>query len=161
VVNIHINIGSNQNRKHNIALALDVLRLNFFNVECSDIFESAAAGFAAADFYNMGINATTDLKIEEVLQVLHTIEDNQGRDRSQPKFSSREIDLDLVLYDAVIDAKYNLPRNDILKYNFVLAPLMQLNPDDKHPVENKTYRQLGATMDRLKSYNIEILEKEK
>ncbi|SMM99251.1 2-amino-4-hydroxy-6-hydroxymethyldihydropteridinepyrophosphokinase [uncultured Candidatus Thioglobus sp.] len=160
MANIHINIGSNQNRRHNIALAIDALRLNFFNIKCSDIFESAAAGFKGADFYNIGVNATTDLSIADVLSVLHTIENIQGRDRSAPKFSSREVDLDLVLYDEVIDEKNNLPRNDILQYNFVLAPLAQLMPDKIHPIERKTYQQLFKTATPLKSYNIKILNKE-
>ncbi len=156
---IHINIGSNQNRRHNVAQAIEALKMNFFNVVCSDIFESAAVGFKGMDFYNMGVNATTDLSITDVLSVLHTIENNQGRDRSQPKFSSRKIDLDLVLYDKVVDEKNNLPRNDILKYNFVLLPLAQLSPQSVHPLENKTYKQLSATINRLKSYNIKILKR--
>ncbi len=161
MANIHINIGSNENRSHNVAQAIDGLRLNFFDIECSDIFESVSAGFEGDDFYNVGVNATTDLSVVDVISVLHTIEDKQGRDRSQPKFSSRSVDLDLVLYDAVIDAVHNLPRDDILKYNFVLAPLAQLNPDGMHPIEQKTYTQLSATMDALQSYNINILKKEK
>ncbi|SHE21647.1 2-amino-4-hydroxy-6-hydroxymethyldihydropteridinepyrophosphokinase [Bathymodiolus brooksi thiotrophic gill symbiont] len=156
---IHINIGSNQNRRHNVAQAIEAFKMNFFNVVCSDIFESAAVGFKGMDFYNMGVNATTDLSITDVLSVLHTIENNQGRDRSQPKFSSRKIDLDLVLYDKVVDEKNNLPRNDILKYNFVLLPLAQLSPQSVHPLENKTYKQLSATINQLKSYNIKILKR--
>ncbi|CAB5501170.1 2-amino-4-hydroxy-6-hydroxymethyldihydropteridinepyrophosphokinase (EC [Bathymodiolus thermophilus thioautotrophic gill symbiont] len=155
---IHINIGSNQNRRYNITQAIEALKMNFFNVVCSDIFESAAVGFKGMDFYNMGVNADTDLSIADVLSVLHTIENNQGRDRSQPKFSSRQIDLDLVLYDKVIDENNNLPRNDILKYNFVLLPLVQLSPQSVHPIENKTYKQLSATVKQLKSYNIKTLK---
>ncbi len=136
------------------------MRLNFFDIACSDIFESEAAGFEGADFYNMGVNATTDLSIADVLNILHTIEDNQGRDRSQAKFSARGIDLDLVLYDAVIDKENNLPRDDILKYNFVLAPLAQLNPEGIHPLERKTYAQLFTPTAPLRSYNINILSKE-
>lgn len=155
---IHINIGSNQNRRKNIVQALDALQLNFFDVLCSDVFESGAVGFEGADFYNMGVNATTDLSITDVLSVLHTIENNQGRDRSQAKFSSRAIDLDLVLYDMVIDKNNNVPRDDILKYNFILAPLAQLNPDSIHPLEKKTYGQLLATTTPLCSYNVGILK---
>lgn len=156
---IHINIGSNQNRRYNIVQAIEALKMNFFNVVCSDIFESTAVGFKGMDFYNMGVNATTDLSIADVLSVLHTIENNQGRDRSQPKFSSRQIDLDLVLYDKVVDKENNLPRGDILKYNFVLLPLAQLNPKSIHPLKDKTYKQLSATNNPLKSYKIEILKK--
>ncbi|KAA0443086.1 MAG: 2-amino-4-hydroxy-6-hydroxymethyldihydropteridine diphosphokinase [Candidatus Thioglobus sp.] len=160
MANIHINIGSNQNRKHNIRQAIEGLRMNFFDIECSDIFESVAAGFDGKNFYNVGVNATTDLIIADVISVLHTLEDQQGRDRLQPKFSSRGIDLDLVLYDEVIDKKNNLPRDDILKYNFVLAPLTQLSPQGVHPLKKKTYTQLNATMEALQSYNIEILNKD-
>jgi 2-amino-4-hydroxy-6-hydroxymethyldihydropteridine diphosphokinase len=64
-----------------------------------------------------------------------------------------------VLYDKVIDEKNNLPRNDILKYNFVLLPLAQLTPQSVHPLENKTYKQLSATINQLKSYNIKILKR--
>ena len=108
---------------------------------CSDIFESSAVGFKGADFYNMGVNATTDLSVADVLSVLRTIENNRGRDRTQAKFSSRKIDLDLILYDNVVDKENNLPRDDILQYNFVLAPLAQLNPNGVHPLEEKTYQQ--------------------
>lgn len=155
---IHINIGSNQDRRKNIAQALNALRLNFFDLVCSDIFESKAAGFEGADFYNIGVNATTDLSVIDVLSVLHIIEDNQGRDRSKAKFSSRIIDLDLVLYDNIIDKANNLPRDDILKYSFVLAPLAQLNPNGIHPLEQKTYAQLLATKPPLQSYNISVLK---
>ncbi len=154
---LHINIGSNQDRRKNISLALDALKLNFFEIVCSNVFQSPAEGFDGDDFYNVGVNATTNLAVSDVVQILHNIEDRQGRDRMQTKFSSRQIDLDLVLYDNVIDAKYNLPRDDILKYSFVLAPLTQLNPQGIHPIEGKNYTQLNATMATLKSYNIEIL----
>lgn len=159
MTNIHINIGSNKNRRKNIFQALNALRVNFFDVICSDIFESNAVGFEGADFYNMGVNATTNLSIVNVLRVLHTIENNQGREKSQSKFSSREIDLDLVLYDEVIDKKNNLPRDDILQYNFMLAPLAQLNPENVHPFEKRTYQELLATTAPLRSYNVNILNK--
>lgn len=158
---IHINIGSNQNRRNNIMRALEALKMNFFELVYSDIFESLAYGFKGANFYNMGVNAETDLRIVEVLNILHIIENNQGRDRTQPKFSARQIDLDLILYANAVDKKYNLPRDDILKYNFVLAPLVQLNPTGIHPSNHQTYQQLYAAMPALKSYNIEILNKER
>ena len=106
---IHINIGSNQNREVNIAGAIDFLRLNFANIKISDIFESPAEGFEGDDFYNVGVNASTQLSIEDVNAVLKSIEKTFGRDPTQPKFSSRLIDLDLVTYDDVINKVLNLP----------------------------------------------------
>ena len=157
---IHINIGSNQNREANIASAIDYLRLNFTIVKISDIFESPAEGFEGDNFYNMGVNATTKLSVEDVNAVLKNIEKTFGRDRTQPKFSSRLIDLDLVIYDDLIDLNANLPRDDILKYAFVLAPLAQLSGDEIHPLTKQTYQQLWRSFQtdnrfELSQYNIE------
>ncbi|CAC9533683.1 2-amino-4-hydroxy-6-hydroxymethyldihydropteridine pyrophosphokinase (EC 2.7.6.3) [uncultured Gammaproteobacteria bacterium] len=154
---IHINIGSNQNREANIVGAIDFLRLNFSDIKISDIFESPAQGFKGDDFYNVGINATTKLTPSDVNLVLKDIEKKLGRETTQPKFSSRLIDLDLVTYDLVVNLDLNIPRDDILKYNFVLLPLAQLNSDEYHPISGKTYQQLSTTMRQLKSYNIQIL----
>jgi 2-amino-4-hydroxy-6-hydroxymethyldihydropteridine diphosphokinase len=161
VANIHINIGSNQNREQNILRAIDVLKLNFPAVVCSEVFESPAFGFKGEDFYNVGVNATTDLDVKTVIEILHQIEAQQGRNRNCVKFSSRTIDLDLVLYDDIIDIKHNLPRDDILKYAFVLLPLAQLQPQSIHPIEQKTYAQLSVPTSGLKSYNINILNGDK
>ena len=157
---IHINIGSNQNREANIAGAIDYLRLNFTIVKISDIFESPAEGFEGDNFYNMGVNASTKLSVEDVNAVLKNIEKTFGRDRTQSKFSSRLIDLDLVTYDDVVDLSANLPRDDILKYAFVLAPLAQLSGDEIHPLTKQTYQQLWQSFQtdnrfELSQYNIE------
>ena len=157
---IHINIGSNQNREANITSAIDYLRLNFTIVKISDIFESPAEGFEGDNFYNMGVNATTKLSVEDVNAVLKNIEKTFGRDRTQPKFSSRLIDLDLVIYDDLVDLNANLPRDDILKYAFVLAPLAQLSGDEIHPLTKQTYQQLWRSFQtdnrfELLQYNIE------
>ncbi|ALE52296.1 2-amino-4-hydroxy-6-hydroxymethyldihydropteridine pyrophosphokinase [Candidatus Thioglobus autotrophicus] len=157
---IHINIGSNQNREANIAGAMDYLRLNFTIIKISDIFESPAEGFDGDDFYNVGVNASTQLSVEDVNAVLKNIEKTFGRDRIQPKFSSRLIDLDLVTYDDAVDADANLPRDDILKYSFVLAPLAQLSGGEIHPLTNQTYQQLWQSFQtdnqfELSQYNIE------
>jgi len=157
---IHINIGSNQNREANIASAIDYLRLNFTIVKISDIFESPAEGFEGDNFYNMGVNATTKLSVEDVNAVLKNIEKTFGRDRTQPKFSSRLIDLDLVIYDDLVDLNANLPRDDVLKYAFVLAPLAQLSGDEIHPLTKQTYQQLWRSFQtdnrfELSQYNIE------
>ena len=160
MANIHINIGSNQNREANISGAIDFLRLNFSNIKISDIFESPAEGFEGDNFYNLGLSATTQLNIRDVNAVLKDIEKKFGRDRSQPKFSSRPIDLDLVIYDDIVDQEMNLPRDDILKYSFVLAPLAQLSDDEIHPLTKQTYQQLWQSFQtdnqfELSQYNID------
>jgi len=62
--------------------------------------------------------------------------------------------LDLVLYDDVIDQKANLPRDDILKYAFVLAPLADLNAELIHPVEQQTYQTLWERFQSRNEYSL-------
>ena len=159
---LHLNIGSNKNRRINIRLALNKLESNFTDITVSSIFESPAEGFVGSNFYNVGVNAKTKNNINEVVGILHDIENSLGRDRSVPKFSSRIIDLDLVLYNDVIDEDLKVPRRDILKYAFVLAPLAELNPEDIHPQKGISFLNLWKEFQsnkdfELNQYNIDKL----
>lgn len=159
---LHLNIGSNKNRRINIRLALNKLKSNFTDITVSSIFESPAEGFVGSNFYNVGVNAKTKNNINEVVGILHDIENSLGRDRSLPKFSSRIIDLDLVLYNNAIDEDLKVPRRDILKYAFVLAPLAELNPEDIHPQKGISFLNLWEEFQsnkdfELNQYNIDKL----
>ena len=159
---LHLNIGSNQDRRKNIRLALDRLQPFFNKITISSVFESPSEGFEGNDFYNVGVNVETQKSASEVINILHQIEDSIGRNRKLPKFSSRIIDLDLVLFDDLIDEKLNIPRKDILKYAFVLAPLFELNPEGVHPEKKVPYSNLWEDFQSnqdfdLRKYNIDIL----
>ena len=159
---LHLNIGSNKNRRINIRLALNKLKSNFTDITVSSIFESPAEGFVGSNFYNVGVNAKTKNNINEVVGILHDIENSLGRDRSLPKFSSRIIDLDLVLYNDAIDEDLKVPRRDILKYAFVLAPLAELNPEDIHPQKGISFLNLWEEFQsnkdfELSQYNVDKL----
>jgi 2-amino-4-hydroxy-6-hydroxymethyldihydropteridine diphosphokinase len=159
---LHLNIGSNQDKRKNIRLALASLESNFTKITTSSLYESPSEGFSGSNFYNIGVNVETDKTINDVVNILHDIENSLGRDRNLPKFSSRIIDLDLVLYDDDINDKLNIPRRDILKYAFVLAPLAELNPNDIHPQERISYLALWKVFQSTKEldlnqYNIDKL----
>ena len=158
---IHLNIGSNQNRRSNIRLAVESLELHFSDIVLSSLFESPSEGFKGNDFYNVGVNITTLKTSNEVVNILRDIENSLGRDRSLPKFSSRMIDLDLVLYGGIIDETLNIPRKDILKYAFVLAPLAELNPEVIHPLEGSSYQNLWKIFQSKQDYNLRQYNVEK
>ena len=85
-------------------------------------------------------------------RALAEIEDAHGRDRSGPRFSSRTLDLDLLLYDDLVldENGLKLPREEILKNAFVLWPLAEIAPGLVHPVAEKTYAELWADFDKSK-----------
>ena len=157
----HLNIGSNQNRRTNIRLAIQALEQYFSEIVLSSLFESPSEGFKGNDFYNVGVNITTLKTSNQVVDILRDIENSLGRDRSLLKFSSRIIDLDLVLYGGIIDETLNVPRKDILKYAFVLAPLAELNPEAIHPLEGTSYQNLWKTFQSKQDYNLRQYNVEK
>ena len=158
---VHLNVGSNQNRRINIRLAIKAIEQYFLNIVLSSLFESPSEGFKGNDFYNVGVNITTLKTSNEVVDILRDIENSLGRDRSLPKFSSRMIDLDLVLYGGIIDETINVPRKDILKYAFVLAPLAELNPEAIHPLEGTSYQNLWKIFQSKQDYNLRQYNVEK
>ena len=80
---------------------------------------------------------------------LRSIEEAFGRVRGPEKFSPRTLDIDLLSYGdlvGVIDG-YELPRDEILRYPFVLGPLAEVAGDELHPVNRSSYRQLWEAFD--------------
>jgi 2-amino-4-hydroxy-6-hydroxymethyldihydropteridine diphosphokinase len=147
---IYISLGSNINRAHNTRAGIEALEQAFGRLQLSSVYESEAVGFDGDAFYNMVIACDVDTGVFETNQILRDIEDRHGRDRSGPRFSSRTLDLDLLLYDdLVIDQDgLVLPRGEILKNAFVLWPLAEIAPGLKHPVTGKTYRELWDEFDK-------------
>ena len=147
---IFIGVGSNLEWEKHIRAGIREIREIFHNLRISTIYENKAVGFTGANFYNFVVGCDTDLELDEVISRLHRIEDGYGRDRSQPHFSSRTLDLDLLLYnDMVIKTEsVQLPRPDIDKYAFVLCPLAEIAAELRHPVSAKTYAHLWSEFDR-------------
>ena len=149
---IYISLGSNIDRELNTREGVRALRERFGELQLSAVYESEAVGFEGDAFYNMVIACDSDDDVFTVNQALAKIEDANGRERSGPKFSSRTLDLDLLLYDDLIieENGLSLPRDEILKNAFVLWPLAEIAPDLQHPVVNMSYADLWAVFDKSK-----------
>lgn len=146
----YISVGSNIDKEQNIPSSLKALRQHFQGVESSSIYETAAVGFSGENFYNLIVKFESDLRAEEIAALLRQIELDHGRARNCQKFSSRTLDLDLILYgDEIIHNEIlQLPRDEIEKYAFVLEPLAEIAADRCHPVTGKSYRQLWSQFDK-------------
>lgn len=144
---IYISLGSNIKREHYVTQGLHALakafNIPFEQLTLSSLFESDAVGFNGANFYNMVVGLSCEQSIEEVANILRSVEYAHGRDLNAQKFSPRTLDLDLLLYDdLVLEIPVQIPRDEITKNAFVLWPLSEVAPELSHPVLNETYQEL-------------------
>ena len=148
MVKIYISLGSNIDRERNTREGIRALRDRFGELELSSVYESEAVGFEGDAFYNMVIACEVSEDVHSANRALAEIEDAHGRDRSAGKFSSRSLDLDLLLYDDLIleEEGLHLPRKEILEYAFVLKPLAEIAGEMKHPVTGFSF---SATWDQF------------
>ncbi len=146
---VFLSIGSNIDRETNIRAGVAALRECFGELRLSTVYESEAVGFEGDPFYNLVAGFETDITPEELVAALRAIEDRHGRVRTGPRFSSRTLDIDLLLYgDAVFDTPVVIPRKEITRNAFVLLPLAELAPEAVHPLTGKTYAAMWEAFDK-------------
>lgn len=100
------------------------------------------------DFLNGALEIETLLGAEELLDVLHEIENAAGRVRTV-HWGPRTLDLDILFYDKLCYESDNLviPHPDLGKREFVLKPLAEIAPYLRHPVNGRTIRDSLRTAD--------------
>ncbi|MCQ4167619.1 2-amino-4-hydroxy-6-hydroxymethyldihydropteridine diphosphokinase [Tahibacter harae] len=140
----YLSLGSNQEPRRHLALALQELRERFGDLVASAAYRFPAVGFDGPDFVNLAAVIGTDLPPQQLNDWLHALEDRHGRRRDVPRFSDRTLDVDIVLYgDAVLSGRGNLqlPRDE-LRHAFVLLPLAQIAPEVQVPGRGLSLGQL-------------------
>ena len=147
---VFVGIGSNIERGRSIRAGVAGLHEQYHEAQFSSVYESDAVGFEGDAFYNLVAAFDTDDSIEQVVACLAYIEDRNGRVRSGERFAARTLDLDLLLYgDEIITTdNYHVPRDEILRYAFVLWPLAEMVPDDIHPEVGESYAILWEKFDK-------------
>lgn len=108
----------------------------------SGIYETEPWGFESENnFLNMVIQVYTDLKPDDLMKKILTIEGKLGRIRDKNHYISRTIDIDILLYsNRVIDKDgLRIPHPLMQDRKFVLVPLCEIAPKMIHPVLSKTF----------------------
>lgn len=141
---VYLSVGSNQEPRKHVAMALDAINVLFSPLELSPVYESVAVGFEGDNFFNLVVGFDTELPLTELDERLDQIEQDCGRKRDEDRFTSRTMDLDLLLYGNLVrhDDNWDIPRGEITRYAFVLKPLTELAPDFLHPELGLSFSQL-------------------
>ncbi|MGX5202847.1 2-amino-4-hydroxy-6-hydroxymethyldihydropteridine diphosphokinase [Aliikangiella sp. IMCC44632] len=143
-----LGLGSNISPQQHIAMAKQALTNQYSQVRFSRSFKSKAVGFEGDDFINLVAEIETKSTLVELIEEIKLLEDQLGRVREGDKFSSRHIDIDILLYaDHVCQQPIVLPRPEIRESAYVLWPLAELAPDLVEPGGSKSYAQLWQAFD--------------
>lgn len=134
---VYLGIGSNiGERLGNINKALSKIS-NQKSIELlrvSSIYETSPYGIKEqANFYNCVAQIETELLPEDLLKVTKQIEIKTGR-KNTFRWGPRVIDIDILYFNRL---KYNsenlkIPHPELLKRDFFIIPLLELNEDIIH-----------------------------
>lgn len=134
---VFLGLGSNiGNRHENLERALKLLAYEVAICAVSSIYETEPVGYLDQPwFLNAVCKVETDLSPREMLALTNRIEWELGR-RRIVKFGPRIIDIDILLYDALIidEPDLRIPHPEMTRRAFVLIPLAEIGGSVVHPI---------------------------
>jgi 2-amino-4-hydroxy-6-hydroxymethyldihydropteridine diphosphokinase len=131
----YLGLGSNVgDRERHLREAVAMLRERGVEVEAvSSLYETEPVGevLDQPDFLNAAVRIRTELEPEALLDLCKAIEVEHGRMLAAARHSPRPLDVDLLLLgDLTLSTeRLTLPHPEVTSRRFVLAPLLELDPE--------------------------------
>ena len=143
----YLGIGSNMgDRQGYIGQAMEEIKKHpkIREVRSSRLITTAPyGGVEQEDFLNGAVGLKTLLFPYELLAFLQSLEKQAGRER-RIHWGPRTLDLDVLFYEGFVscDERLTVPHPDMENRRFVLEPLDELCPWQRHPLTGKTVREM-------------------
>ncbi len=131
----YLGLGSNVgDSAAHLRAAIELLRERGIAVEAVSstyVTEPVGEVLDQPDFLNAAVRIRTELEPEALLDVCKAVEAARGRAPGAPRHSSRPLDVDLLLLGEIEmeSERLTLPHREVTTRRFVLAPLLELDPD--------------------------------
>ena len=164
---IHLNIGSNLNSKHgsrfeNISIAINLLINSKITLKkISNDYETPSyPNQSLPKFLNVGIFVYYNNSYLDLLNEIKKIENKLGRTKTV-KNAPRIIDIDIIDFNSEIkkSEKLILPHPKCHIRNFVLYPILQIDPNWSHPIFKKNAQYLINKLSQKSRIEITRLKK--
>ncbi|ASP37416.1 2-amino-4-hydroxy-6-hydroxymethyldihydropteridine diphosphokinase [Bacterioplanes sanyensis] len=140
---VFLGLGSNIDAHNNLRRGIDCLAQQHTLVQESPWYGSPAVGFDGPEFINLVVEIDTEQTPVALAHSLKRLEFDFGRPQHASKFSSRALDVDILMYDQQCGSwptefgTLTLPRDDIWRYAFVLRPLLDIYPQAVCPLRQR------------------------
>jgi 2-amino-4-hydroxy-6-hydroxymethyldihydropteridine diphosphokinase len=131
----YLGLGSNVgDSAAHLRAAIDLLRGRGVEVEAVSstyLTEPVGEVLDQPDFLNAATRVRTELEPEALLDVCKAAEVERGRSIEAPRHSPRPLDIDLLLLGdlELRTERLTLPHPEVTSRRFVLAPLLELDPE--------------------------------
>ena len=144
---VYIALGTNMNRKASLSHAVRRLGEVIMDAAYSRVYRSQPRNNARGpEFFNAVMSGDTGLQLMELRDFTKTVEAEMGRQNwispAGETFSLRCLDLDILTYGDTVSQTPELPRSDLIKYPFVIRPVLELCPDFMMPGRGRYLRDL-------------------
>ena len=141
----YLSLGSNLgDRAGNLRAAIEKLSGFGEIVAVSSFYETEPVELTNQPwFVNCAVALETEQVPEAFLGELLALEQSMGRRRTQKK-GPRTIDIDILLFgDAIIEtAGLSIPHPAMHQRRFVLVPMAEIAPEQRHPILKRSMREL-------------------
>ena len=149
---VYLGLGTNiGNRRGNMVKAAALLAERVGDIlALSGFMETEPWGFESENlFLNAAIKMETPLTPDELLSATQAIEREMGREKkSDGTYHDRVIDIDILLYDNRVIEQPSLivPHPLMQERLFVMAPLAEIAPFERHPLLGRTFMELADSL---------------
>ena len=164
---IHLNIGSNLNSIHgsrfdNISIAIQLLVEAKIKIEkISNFYETPSyPNHKHPKFLNIGILVYESLSLLKLFENINLIQKKIGRIKTK-KNDPRVIDIDIIDFNGLIEDSKDLvlPHPRAHLRNFVLYPILEIDPKWSHPILKKNAQFLINNLSQKSRIEITRLNK--
>ncbi len=164
---IHLNIGSNLNSIHgsrfnNISIAIKLLiEANIKIEKISNFYETPSyPNQKLPKFLNIGISINTNVSLPKLYKNINLIQKKIGRIKTK-RNDPRVIDIDIIDFNGLIKnlKDLTLPHPRAHLRNFVLYPILEIDPKWSHPIIRKNAKYLINKLSQKSRIEITRLRK--
>lgn len=162
---VYLGLGSNRGEK------LDYLKQAVSMLDSHDqckvlsyssVYETTPYGKKDQDnFLNAVVKISTDLELKEFFSLIKQFEVEIGRSDFE-HWGPREIDIDILLFGELVyaDQTLSIPHIELTERDFVLKPLLEVEPELTHPAFGMKLSELEYSITKkhiVKKYKEELL----